>query len=130
MKKILNISDRLEDKKLRHQLQAYRERSESVQRAVQCSSCHFKCAMCGYHLNTTKTSCPTGVGSPEFNLCENCRSEFEDFLNAVKGKEGSNIFWHNSEWINLWSAWLEYQHAIRKFRDSDEFIKLTRDFTE
>lgn len=130
MKKILNITDRLEDKKRRHQLQANRDRSESVKRAVQCTSCHFKCAMCGYHLNATETSCPSTPDSPEFTLCDNCLSEFKDFLDAVKGKEVTDIFWHNREWLNLWSAWLNYHQAIREFRDSNEFIKLTQESSD
>ncbi|MBW2345196.1 MAG: hypothetical protein JRF53_14555 [Deltaproteobacteria bacterium] len=35
--------------------------------------------------------------------------------------EGSQIPWHNKEWKKMWSAWLNYQEAIRKFRNSEKF---------
>ena len=126
MDKILNLTGRLEDRKRKQQLAVHRQRSETIQRIAQCASCHFKCAMCGNHLKGNEAIYPSGISSREFVLCQGCDLEFQDFLEMTKGKEGSDIFWHNKEWRNLWSAWLDYQRAVRAFKKSPEFCRMTR----
>jgi len=124
MSKVYRITDRIADRERKRQIQNHRQKIETIQRAVQCSSCHFKCAMCGLHLEGEGTSCPHALSFQDFNLCENCREEFEDFLKTRKGEKPPEVFWHNQEWLNLWSAWLNYQEAIKEFKKSQEFQQL------
>jgi hypothetical protein len=42
-------------------------------------------------------------------------------------KKGSGIFWHNDEWMKLWTAWLDYHKAIGEFRNSNEFKRLLKE---
>ena len=49
MEKVLNITARLEKKRQKEQVEAYRDKFEAMQRVLQCSACHFRCAMCGRH---------------------------------------------------------------------------------
>lgn len=126
MEKVLNITARLEDKRRKQQVEAYRDKFEAVQRVLQCSACHFKCAMCGRHKKGDESSIPPSTASIESTLCESCRSEFEAFQKISKeGQGGPDIFWHNDEWIELWASWLDYQRSIRKFRNSFDFKQLT-----
>ncbi len=127
MNKVLNITDRLKDKKKKHRKEIYHQKTEAVLRIVQCSSCQLSCAMCGSHLDTTDSSCPQASSHPDLNLCESCRAEFDDFLEMSKEKKGSDIFWHNKEWMDLWSAWLHYRKAIEEFRHSNEFKRLIKE---
>ena len=127
MDKILNLTGRLEDKKRKQQLAVHRQRSETIQRIAQCASCHFKCAMCGHHLNATDSSCPPAFSPPGLNLCENCRTEFEDFLKISRGQKSSDIFWHNEEWVKLWAAWMDFYQAIGEFGNSAEFAQLIKE---
>ena len=127
MDKVFNITDRLKDKKRKQQAELYRNKIETIQRIVQCASCHFKCAMCGHHLNTPDSSCPPTLAPSGLNLCENCRAEFEDFLEISKGKKTSNIFWHNDEWGKLWAAWMAFHQAVSEFKRSTEFQQLVTD---
>ncbi len=117
MKKILNITDRLEDRKRAEQIETYRNKFESVQRLLQCSGCHFKCSMCGHHVERSATTLsPT---ANEFNLCGNCLSEFEDFLNIPhRDNQKEEIFWHTEEWVELWSSWMKFQRALNGFKAS------------
>lgn len=125
MNKVLNFTDRLEDKKREKQLKAHHYKLKTIQRIVQCSSCHFRCAMCGYHMDAKDPSSSTASTSPRnFVLCESCQAEFEDFVQIKSGKRQSNIFWQNKEWVKLWSAWKDYQQAIGDFRNSREFKQL------
>ena len=125
MSKVLSISDRLDEKRRREQLERHHSKIETVKRAVQCSSCHLKCAMCGIHLDGDDLSCCPPVSSSQaFNLCETCRSEFDDYLEIMNGNKGADIFWHSKEWLKLWSTWLDYQEAVGSFRNSREFRQL------
>lgn len=129
MDNILNITDRLESKKRKEQIEAFRGRVNALQKIVQCSSCRLRCGMCGHHL-VPDASCPSASDSDslpshtDLNLCASCRTEFNDFLEMASGKKGAEVFWHNREWMNLWSSWLDYREAIREFRDSPEFRQL------
>jgi hypothetical protein len=128
MSKVVCITNQLEKKKLKERTRDLKQKVETVQRIVHCSSCRYRCAMCGLHCEVAHK--PATAASPHypFRLCNNCRSEYEDFLRMARGKEKSRVPWHNDEWMNLWSAWLEYQKALRSFEDSAEFSQLTREF--
>jgi hypothetical protein len=125
MEKVSSITERIEDKKRRHEILRFRNVLRTVQRTVQCSSCSLKCCMCGAPMESAGPPVPERAGiSREFHLCEGCGAEFEDYLDLVQGGKASGLFWHNREWIRLWSSWMEYQTAIGEFRNTPEFRRL------
>jgi hypothetical protein len=124
MNKIINIRDRIEGRIQERKLERYRGKMETIQTVAQCSSCHFRCAMCGLHLKMTDASANSTSPSVGFIFCESCREEFENFLSISGGEKKSDIFWHNKEWMNMWSAWINYQKAIKGFINSPEFKSL------
>jgi hypothetical protein len=124
MVKVLDFTDRLDGKKRKEQIKAYRAKVEAVQTVVQCSSCRLKCAMCGDHMHREDLACPPASASRELNLCETCQDEYQDFLEMRSGKSDRKVFWHNKEWMHLWASWLEYQKAMKDFRSSHEFKSL------
>ena len=63
----------------------------------------------------------TDSSGQEYTFCDNCREEFEDFISSSKGKKHHRVFWHNKEWKEMWSAWLNYKQAIADFINSREF---------
>jgi len=127
MNKILDISDRLKDKQRDEQIQSHRQRVETLQRTIHCALCASKCAMCGQHFNAGETYCPPETAAAELNLCESCRAEYEAFMARASAREDRRMFWHNQEWVRMWSAWLDYNEAIRDFRRSHEFRRLIQD---
>ena len=124
MDKILNITDRIASQRRQREIRAFRLRSQSVQRIVQCSSCNLKCAMCGQHTSTSESCPPSLPSTQDVRLCESCLAEFEDFVDAMRGRKGSGIFWHNREWKEVWSTWQEHQEAIKKFSSSPEYKRM------
>jgi hypothetical protein len=80
--------------------------------------------MCGAHFDVPEMVCPPATSYPDITLCENCQEEYNDFIAISKGKKGSDIYWHNVEWMNLWASWLTYHKAIEGFRNSKEFKEL------
>jgi hypothetical protein len=83
--------------------------------------------MCGSHFDTPDLVCPSAPSYTDLILCESCRDEYNDFLEISKGNKNPEIFWHNKEWVRLWSAWLDYHKAIEKFRASKEFKQLIKE---
>ena len=128
MDKVFSITDRLKDKKRKEHEETFRQKAETVQRVVQCSSCQMSCAMCGSHMDTPDSCCPPASSFSNLNLCECCRAEYDDFLEMSNKNKSPEIYWHNKEWMRLWSAWVEYRKAIGKFRDSNEFRRLIKEF--
>jgi hypothetical protein len=125
MEKVLSITSRLQDKKRKEQVREYRDRFEAVQRVLQCSGCQYKCAMCNRHIDQSEPSDSPPASLMEFTLCDSCRFEYEAFMQASqKGEVESDIFWHNTEWIELWTCWINYQRSINKFRSSFNFTNI------
>jgi len=124
MKKVVIIPNHREEKKQKQEVEVHNHKIETMKRIVLCSSCHLRCAMCGEHMEGSNSCCPNAY-QDSLNLCECCRTEFDDFLVNAKGEKGPDIFWHNKEWVRLWSAWLDYRRAIREFKNSAEFKQLT-----
>ena len=124
MEKVINIEERLEHKKQKKQLEQNRGKIEAIQKIVRCSSCHFRCVMCGHHLQDSDSSDSSPSSSFGFAFCKNCGAEFEDFLAVSRGKSRPDVLWHNREWLKMWSAWLDYRQAMNGFVDSPEFKSL------
>lgn len=119
MEKVLNITGRIEDRKRQKQIESNRDKFDAVQRMLQCGTCRFKCAMCGRHAEREASSKAQEVPPSEFSLCESCQAEFEDFVKITE-KKGipHDIFWHNREWVDLWSSWVTFQRSLNRFRNS------------
>ena len=118
MNKVIDMQGKIEGRKQKEQIEKYRGRVETIQKIVQCSSCHFKCAMCGLQASNADPSEKPLLG---LNLCEGCRAEFEEYVAISKGKKQPGVFWHNKEWVEIWTAWLSYRKAINAFTASLEF---------
>ena len=126
MEKVLSITARLKDKKRKEQVEEYRDRFETIQRVLQCSACQYKCAMCNRHIDRSDSSNSPLSSPTEFSLCESCRSEFEAFMQTSQERQVEpDVFWHNNEWVELWTCWINYQRSINNFRNSFDFNKMT-----
>jgi hypothetical protein len=121
MKKIVDLEERIANKRQRESLEQYRGKIETIQKILQCSSCHLKCAMCGVQVEmnvSPPNSRPAHLG---LSFCESCREELDEFLSISKGGKEPTVFWHNKEWKDMWSAWLDYRRAMAAFLRSSEF---------
>ncbi|MFC1532949.1 hypothetical protein ACFLZG_07270 [Thermodesulfobacteriota bacterium] len=121
MEKIVNIRERIENRKNKNRLKQYQNKIDAIQKVTQCSSCNLKCAMCGKYLDVKDPFYDPDTSDCEYTFCESCGGEFEDFLSLSKGEENPQVFWHNKEWKKMWSAWLSYQQAIDDFMDTQEY---------
>jgi hypothetical protein len=121
MDKIVNLAERLESKRNKKQIERYRGKIETIQKIMQCGSCKIRCAMCGLYLKKGESSTNLPPAPPGLTLCGSCKGEFDDFLSVSRGKQQSEVFWHNKEWAKMWSTWISYRKAMTAFIDSPEF---------
>ena len=125
MDNVLDIRDRLESRRRKKQAEAHRSRGEAIHRVIQCTGCELKCAMCGQHVDGAGEGCPPFASRRGLNLCDDCRAEYRIFLEVSQGRKPSAVFWHNPEWVKMWTTWLAFQRALMDFRNSPEFEQLT-----
>ena len=128
MEKVVNIKERIESKNQKKQLAKYRGKIESIQKLIQCSSCHFRCAMCGQHRGDEDSAFSAPSSPSGLKFCEDCQGEFEEFLSISSRGKRPKVFWHNKEWVHMWSAWLNYRRAMNGFLNSSEFKLLLEEF--
>ncbi len=124
MNKVVDIQERIHRERQVRQVRRFRDKARALQKALQCFSCRFKCAMCGHHLNGTPSDPELRTGALGYVFCDSCRGEFEDYLGICSGEKEAEVFWHNQAWVDMWSAWLDYQQAIHRFMESPEFERL------
>jgi hypothetical protein len=124
MDKVVNIEERLASKRLKLQLEEHQGKIGAIQKLIQCSSCHFRCALCGQHLG--ESGCSSTIPSVSFGFvfCDDCGGEFEEYLAVSQGEKPPEVSWHNEEWLRMWSAWLDYRRTINGFVGSPEFKML------
>ena len=121
MSNIVDMRERIAAKEQKEQLEKYRGRVETIQKMIQCSSCSFRCAMCGQQAKGCETAKSRPSDTLGLPLCEDCGEDFREFLSITRGKKAPTLFWHNKEWQGVWSALLDYRKAISAFVASREF---------
>ncbi len=125
MSKIIEIKDLIEKEK-KKELDLKRKRLiEGIQKFLLCSNCRMKCSRCGTQVDIS-ISCPYPFEIP-FRLCVHCAEEYREYQHSIIGIKSSNIPWHNQEWKEMWSAWIEYRKALVKFQNSKEVRDLFDD---
>jgi len=117
MTKIVDMQHQIQKKRQKELIEKYRDRMETVQKMIQCSSCYFRCAMCGMPVERSSAV----KSSPGLTFCEGCRQEFEEYQDISRGEKQPELFWHNREWQNVWSSWLGCRRAISEFIKSTGF---------
>jgi hypothetical protein len=121
MDNIVDIRTRIKQRRQGRQIRQHQEKIRSLQRVLQCASCHLKCAMCGRHISQAADDSGLEPGPLGYVFCKSCKGEFEDFLAITGGDKEPEVFWHNRAWQEMWSAWMDYQQAIHRFMHSPEF---------
>ncbi|MCF8062929.1 MAG: hypothetical protein K9M82_10470 [Deltaproteobacteria bacterium] len=121
MDKVIDIREQIDRRRQGRQVEKHREKVRALQKVLQCTSCQFKCAMCGHHLSEASNDAELKSGPLGYVFCDSCRGEFEDFLGISSGEKDAELFWHNKAWLEMWAAWVDYQQAIHRFMQSPEF---------
>jgi len=115
---------------LRTQKQAVSQkmrRFEAFRKTLQSSCCVFKCEKCGTALQPVRESSESEIRKLRvpYRFCESCSSEYIDYIERLKGREGSDFSWQNAEWMDSWKRWIDYQWSVDRYLKSKEYQNLT-----
>ncbi len=124
MDNVIDIQTRIDRLRQGQQMERHREKIRALQKVLHCSSCHLKCAMCGHPLSGPPETRGGETTPPGYAFCDGCKGEFEDFMSISSGGKGAEVFWHTTAWMEMWSAWLDFQQAIQRFKRSPEYTLL------
>lgn len=120
MDKIASLTDLIAKKKYQDQIRLSRHVIDTLRWLINCTACKSKCAMCAKPF-MDNAGFSVMAGNLKFSLCENCNTEYESYQASAVHEDVNQKFWHNNEWIALWSSWIEYQKSVQNFRNSEEF---------
>jgi hypothetical protein len=123
MSKVIDIEGRIKLEQKKRAKVDRAKKMEAVRKTVQCTRCLARCAKCAVQFETHEMyKRPKGP----YRFCPFCQEEYEDLLRIKEGEE-SPFYWHNKEWVAHWQAWIDYQQAVKKYGESQEFIDLVRE---
>lgn len=94
----------------------------AIKKIFECTKCALKCTRCGTQVAVSQSS--SYSREVPYRFCMSCEDEFRDFLDKKRGTDRKELYWHNREWMATWEAWTEYQKAIKRYENSNEFKQL------
>lgn len=98
----------------------------AVRKVFQCAHCAAKCEKCGTHISHNPNTVKSDFKAP-YNFCISCTEEYRDYIEALKGNNNSDNYWHNEAWLRVWSTWIEYRGATDSYLRSKEFERLLKE---
>ena len=118
MSKVIEIKDHIESEKQQKKHEERKNLIEPLLSFLQCSSCRRKCSHCGStaDVSTNYSFPPDSI----FSFCASCEAGYMEYQRLKAGDERKRAPWHNQEWIEMWDSWVDYQKALRRFRNSKE----------
>ncbi|MFH0812056.1 MAG: hypothetical protein V2A69_04350 [Pseudomonadota bacterium] len=122
MSKVIEIKDHIELERQKKQDAEKRRLVQELLQFLQCSTCRMKCSRCGSQVDVL-SDLPYPPDIP-FNLCKICKEEYLEYQRSLHDLDSKDTLWHNQEWKAMWSLWIEYQKASRKFINSREVREL------
>lgn len=123
MSKIIDIEERLHQEQKKKAKAERAHKLEFVRRFMQCKRCLARCAVCGIQFDTSDLY---RRHPGPFRFCKNCQEDYEEFR-RIKAGGPPKYYWQNQEWLAVWQTWLDYQAAMARYTESNEFIELLRE---
>lgn len=127
MGNIVKFDECMEAEKKRHKQEKIKKLI-AIRRIFECTKCSLKCTRCGTQAAVSHSS--SYSRHMPYRFCTSCEDEFRDFLNRKRGKARKDLYWQNREWMATWETWIEYQKALKKYENSNEFKKLLHELRQ
>ena len=132
MADIISIDNKLQLSKDKKAELVRKRKISAVQKVLQCTHCTFKCEKCGTQMSVS----PGGdevikkdLRVP-YRFCESCSEEYLDYVDRLKGGGDPDQYWHNDDWLGIWSAWIDYQSSVDRYLKSKEFLQLMNELKQ
>lgn len=121
MVRIVKFDQCMEAERKKRQLERIKKLT-AVKKILECTKCALKCTRCGTQVAVSQSS--SFSRDVPYRFCASCGDEYRDFLDRKRGRDRKELYWHNREWMTTWETWIEYQRAMRKYENSNEFKQL------
>lgn len=95
----------------------------AVRKVFRCTHCISKCEKCGIQISADNRPALPAFRVP-YAFCDSCAEEYVDYIDALKGKADSSMYWQNKAWMEVWATWIAHQGAIDSYLKSKEFERL------
>ena len=122
MADIITIDTKLKLSREKQEALARKRKILALQKALQCFQCPFKCDKCGMQIDQNIDIDSEKSNNIPYRLCNSCKSEYSEYIERIKGKGDPECYWHNSQWLEIWKCWIEYQNARIEYMDSKEYL--------
>lgn len=132
MADIITLEEKLRIAKAKQTDQEKKKKILAVRQAFQCTRCAAKCIKCGTQIGMADQSEKgrmLAIRTP-YRFCENCAREYVDYVEHLKGEGDPDCYWHNTEWMELWRRWIDFQSATDRYLKSKEFMQLLDDIRQ
>jgi hypothetical protein len=129
---IISLDNKLQISKHKKSELIRKRKLLAVRKVFQCTHCSFKCEKCSTQINTESTGAETDLlaGRIPYRFCESCSEEYLEYIARLQGQGDPECYWHNSEWLDLWQKWIDYQGALDRYMKSKGFVKLLNELKQ
>ena len=132
MAEVISLDNKLQISKQKKSELVRKRKLLAVKKVFQCTHCAFKCEKCGTQIDTEATDGKAGFFETRipYRFCESCAEEYMEYIQRLQGHGDPECFWHNSEWLDLWQKWIEYQGALDRYMKSKAFVELLNELKQ
>ncbi len=103
----------------------------AVQKVFRCTRCQLKCEKCGTQIDLRPDQDAQDLQlRVPYRFCASCSEEYTDYIERLKGRGDAECYWRNTDWLESWRRWIDYQGALDRFMRSKEFAKLLKEVQE
>ena len=120
---IISLDDKLKCTQEKHDAIIRKRKLLAVRKIFRCTHCSSKCEKCGVQITSANRPDVPAFRTP-YVFCGSCAEEYLDYIDVLKGKGNSSLYWHNAAWMKVWATWIEHQGAIDSYLKSKEFERL------
>ena len=124
MSNVITLDSRRQAADEKDAVRKRKRKIQAVQKVLQFTRCALKCEKCGAGIETSDEVANSGRQQIPYRFCESCYEDYTDYIKRLTGDEDSENYWHNTEWMDIWKKWIEWQHAIDRYRKTKEFNQL------
>ena len=110
-----------------------RRKQRAVDHLVRRSCCAVECEKCGLPVTG---ACAGECGGKKrdhripYQFCDDCREEFIDYIERLKGRGDPDCYWRNEAWLEVWSTWINHRAALDRHARSKEFARLLQEIKD
>ena len=130
MADIISICDKRDRTKLEKEANLDRRKQRAIEHLFRRSCCAAECEKCG--LPVADACSAQGCGKTHdhrvpYRFCDDCKEEFVDYIERLKGRGDRDCYWRNEAWLEVWSTWINHRAALDRHARSKEFARLLQE---